>query len=193
MTNVGKWDDWYKNMSSDSPSSFRYADTATYLMAAAFMADVAEVEDWGCGAGGFKRYCRGRYIGIDGSKTPFADKIVDLCAYTSSVDGIVIRHVLEHNYDWEQILVNAVRSFRRKLCIVLFTPFTKGALTEEIAHNRTHGVDVPDLALPQGTIEHHLEGHPFVLYGNLPTQSGYGVEHVYLVWRDPVPLPASLR
>jgi hypothetical protein len=193
MSNLGKWDDWYKNLSPATPSAFRYADTVTYLIAAAFTADMEEVEDWGCGAGGFKRFCRGRYIGIDGSKTPFADKIVDLCAYTSSVDGIVIRHVLEHNYNWTEILKNAMKSFRRKLCVVLFTPFAPPEGTTEITHNREHGVDVPDLALPRALIEEQFAGCEFVLYDNLPTPAGYGVEHVYLVWRNAVPPPASLR
>jgi hypothetical protein len=184
MSNVGKWDKWYEELSGEPPSAFRYADTVTYLMAAAFMADVEEVEDWGCGAGGFKRFCHGRYIGVDGSKTPFADKIVDLETYTSSVDGIVMRHVLEHNYNWEKILKNAVKSFRRKLCLVLFTPFSGPSGTTEITHNREHGVDVPDLALPQALIEEQFAECEFVIYDNLSTATGYGVEHVYLVWRN---------
>jgi hypothetical protein len=34
-----------------------------------------------------------------------------------------LRHVLEHSYDWQKILDNAVASFTKRLCIVLFTPF----------------------------------------------------------------------
>ncbi len=194
MSNVGKWDRWYEGLSPDVPGSFRYAETVTYLMAAAFMVDVEEVEDWGCGAGGFKRFFRGRYIGVDGSATPYADKTADLCNYTSSVDGIVIRHVLEHNYNWISILKNAVLSFHQKLCLVLFTPFAEQ--TTEIAHNLGYGVDVPDLSLPQALIEQQFLEDPtltFVRYLNLPTQAAYGVEHVYFVWRNPVPSVASTR
>jgi len=36
-----------------------------------------------------------KYVGIDDSNTPFSDIKVDLLKYTSNVDGIFIRHVLE--------------------------------------------------------------------------------------------------
>lgn len=181
-SNVGKWDSWYRDLDVADMGAFRYGDTVTYQMAAAFMADVDEVEDWGCGAGGFKRFYRGRYTGVDGSHTPFADRIVDLCTYTSSTEGIVMRHVLEHNEDWRQVLDSAVRSFTRKFFLVLFTPFSD--TTHEIAHNRAHGVDVPDLSFRRSDIEERLAGLRWELIEEIPTDTGYGVEHVYLVWRD---------
>src|SRR5215469_8701814 len=49
-SNLGKWDGWYENLTSQTMSAFRYGDTVTYRMAAAFMVDVAMLEDWGCGA-----------------------------------------------------------------------------------------------------------------------------------------------
>jgi hypothetical protein len=102
--------------------AFRYGDTVTYRMAAAFMVDIEVIEDWRCGAGGFRSFYSGKYIGIDGSRTPFADRIVDLCNYESNVDGILIRQVLEHNYQWSLILDTAVRSFNRRLCLFSFSP-----------------------------------------------------------------------
>jgi hypothetical protein len=75
---MGKWDAWYRHLSPITTGTKLYGDAVTYLMPAAFLADVEEVEDWGCGAGGFRHFCLGRYMGLDGSKTPFADKIVDL-------------------------------------------------------------------------------------------------------------------
>jgi hypothetical protein len=184
MSNVGKWDGWYGGLDPKAPGAFRYGDTVTYLMAAAFFADVSEVEDWGCGAGGFKRFYRGKYIGVDGSKTPFADKIVDLCKYESSVDGVLLRHVLEHNYGWEHVLDGALASFKRKLCLVLFTPFSE--TTKEIAHNRAHGIDVPDLSFSREDIQQRITcvtDARFELFADIPTATGYGVEHVYFVWR----------
>ena len=181
-SNISKWDGWYENVNSEIMSAFRYADTITYRMAAAFMVDVKEVEDWGCGTGGFKRFYRGKYTGIDGSRTPFADKIVDLCNYESNVDGIVIRHVLEHNYQWEKILEAAVRSFTKKLCVILFTPFSD--TTKEIAHNRQHGVDVPDLSFCREDIESKFSALCWELFDNISTPSGYGTEHIYFVWKQ---------
>jgi hypothetical protein len=181
-SNVGKWDAWYKDLTPESMGAFRYGDTVTYRMASAFMVDVGEVEDWGCGAGGFKRFYHGNYIGIDGSKTPFADRIVDLCSYTSRVEGIVMRHVLEHNDRWQQVLDNALRSFTRKFCLILFTPFSEQ--TRQIRHMKEYGVDVPDLSFSRADIEARLEGLRWKLFDNIPTETDYKVEHVYLIWRE---------
>jgi hypothetical protein len=182
-TNVGKWDNVYRNMFLvDNRGPAFYADAVTYLMAAAFLADVEEVEDWGCGGGGFRRFCLSpRYVGLDGSKTPFADKTVDLCTYSSSVDGIMMRHLLEHNYAWDKILASAVKSFRRKFCLILFTPFATE--TKEIAHNRASGIDAPDLSFKRADLEQYFAASNWKLIENIKTQSQYGVEHVYFIWR----------
>jgi hypothetical protein len=90
-----------------------------------------------------------------------------------------MRHVLEHNYEWEKVLSNAVSSFTRKFCLVLFTPF--GEVTKEIAHNLKHGVDVPDISFNPTDIEKHFAGLSWRLQANLKTRTGYKVEHVYYV------------
>ena len=174
---LGKWDRWYKDVKHIG--SFRYGNTVTYQLAADFLADVTEVEDWGCGTGGFKRLYKGKYTGIDGSANPFVDKVVDLQTYRSNVDGIIMRHVLEHNYAWKEVLAGAVSSFRKKFCLVLFTPFTD--TTQEIAHNKKYGVDTPDIAFNKADIEHFFEGLKWRLEDNIKTKTGYGVEHVYYV------------
>jgi hypothetical protein len=179
-SNLGKWDQWYENSDSQAMGAFRYGDTVTYRMAAAFMVDIEVLEDWGCGAGGFKRFYRGKYIGVDGSRTPFADRIVDLCTYESNVDGILIRHVL-HNFQWSLILDAAVRSFNKRLCLILFTPFSD--VTKEIAHNRQHGVDVPDISFCRRDIERKFSGMRWELVQDIATPTGYGIEHVYFVWK----------
>jgi hypothetical protein len=178
---LGKWDGWYQNLTEDDMGAFQYGDTETYRMAADFLSDMEEVEDWGCGAGGFKRFYKGRYIGLDGSHTPFADKVVDLRLYRSKVDGIVMRHVLEHNYDWKDVLSGAVASFTKKMCLILFTPFVPE--THEIAHNLVHGVDVPDIAFRQEDIQELLVDCSWELAANLSTETGYGQEHVYFLTR----------
>ena len=174
---LGKWDDWYKDVKE--MGSFKYGNTVTYELAADFLADMAEVEDWGCGTSGFKRFYKGKYTGIDGSANPFVDKVVDLRDYHSSVDGIMMRHVLEHNYKWDKVLPNAVDSFNKKFCLILFTPFMD--TTREIAHNKKHGVDVPDIAFSRKDIERFFEGLKWRLQDNIRTRTGYRVEHVYYV------------
>jgi hypothetical protein len=178
-SNLGKWDKLYGTLPVSEPAIL-YGDPTTYLIAASFFADVEEVEDWGCGAGGFRYFClSSRYVGLDGSRTPFADKIVDLCKYRSIAQGIVLRHVLEHNYDWQSILSGAVQSFSKKLCLILFTPFSEQ--TKDISSNRI--IDVPDLSFRRDDIERHFDGLTWRLLANLKTNSQYAQEHVYLVWR----------
>ena len=183
MSNVGKWNEWYAGMQPGQENIALYGEALTYRMAAAFLADLEGVEDWGCGKGGFRLFCQNKYKGIDGSETPYADEIADLTTYRSAPEGILLRHVLEHNYDWEKILASAVASFRKKLCLILFTPFAEA--TAEIAHNRHLGVDVPDLSLAATEIERHFDGLRFRLFRDLTTKSQYKVEHVYCIWREP--------
>jgi hypothetical protein len=177
-SNVGKWDNWYRDLSADKDAPL-YGDATTYLMAATFLADVSEVEDWGCGRGGFRHFCLTNYIGVDGSKTPFADKIVDLCAYSSVAEGILIRHILEHNFQWEKILSGALRSFQRKVCLILFTPFASE--TKQIGF--TADVGVPDISFSRNDIEQNFSEVRWKLIRDIKTSSQYGVEHVYLIWR----------
>jgi len=173
---LGKWDGWYKKVKEAGP--FRYGDTITYQLAGEFMKDVAEVEDWGCGTGGFRKFYNGKYTGIDGSANQFVDKIADLREYRSTVDGIVMRHVLEHNYDWELVLRNALASFQKKLCIIIFTPFAERE--KEIAHNKRFGVDVPDIALNKQQIEGAFYGLRWKMESH-KTKTQYGIEHIYYI------------
>jgi hypothetical protein len=188
---TGKWDRWYKGVSKKDIGAFRYGDTETYTMAAKFLADIKEVEDWGCGLGGFKRFYKGKYIGIDGSKTPFTDKVVDLRTYKSNVEGVMMRHVLEHNYDWDNVLTNAVASFNKKMCLILFTPFSPK--THEIAHNLVHGVDVPDISFKRKDIEKHFSEYKWKLVANIPTKHAYRVEHVYFITKKSPSIVGKLR
>lgn len=100
----------------------------TYEPGLAWLLETCEtVEDWGCGMAWGRRYVpAGRYKGIDGSPAAgeFADVICDLRDWRSTPDGIFIRHVLEHNLDWDVILANAMGSFRKRLVLVTFTPFS---------------------------------------------------------------------
>lgn len=180
-SNVGKWDDWYREL-TPAPGAFKYSDTVTYELGSSFLADCRVVEDWGTGAGGFKRF-RPDAIGVDGSNTPHAQKkYVDLVTYVSPCDGVFMRHVLEHNYNWAPILRNALKSATRKLCLVLFTPISESG-TKEIAHNRTHGVDVPDLSLGLNELQGIFREFPLkqVRLEQIESATGYGVEYLIYI------------
>jgi len=181
-----KWNYWYRDLNADDLGSFRYGDTVTYTLGYTYLQDCDKIEDWGCGTGGFKRFFLNgdlhKYIGVDGSKTPFADIKTDLTGYISNVDGIFMRHVLEHNYEWKQILENALKSFKKKMCLVLFTEFSSE--TKEIAHNLKHGVDVPDLSFNKNELIELFEiydiKHELI---TINTATGYNIEHVFYLTR----------
>lgn len=176
---MDKWNEWYKGVSTES--AFRYGDTLTYEKGFDFLKTCGTVEDWGCGTGGFKRFFKNsdvNYVGLDGSDTPFSDRKVDLTSYTSQVDGIFMRHVLEHNYEWKSILMNALRSFGQKMCLVMFTPFSDE--TKEIAHNRGHGVDVPDISFRKEDLTDLFDGIDWSVE-SFQTNTGYGIEHIFFL------------
>ena len=181
--NSGKWNRFYR----DATDTDLYGDELTYQRAADFLADVSEVEDWGCGLGGFRRFCRTDYVGIDGSASPFADRIADLADYRSNADGILIRHVLEHDFRWRKILDNAVASFRSKLCLILFTPLAPR--TSEIAYN--HDYAVPDISFREEDITGRFGGARWTAQRNLRTDTQYGVEHIFYVSKAPEATPET--
>ena len=181
---LGRWESWYSKVGA--LGSIQYGDSVTYNLAAKFMSDVSELEDWGCGTAAFKKFYGGKYIGIDGTNNPFVDKVVDLRNYRSSVDGIMLRHVLEHNYDWKGVLENALLSFKKKLCLVIFTPFVEA--THEIAHNGTSGVDVPDIAFNKQELESFFSDLQWRVETR-DTRTQYKIEHIYYIekrWKKSV-------
>ena len=101
-----------------------YSDSecASYKMAAKFLGD--NVEDWGGGTGWARRYFK-EYRNVDFSGHKNVDEIIDLTEYTSSVDNILIRQVLDAEERWEKIIENAKKSFKKKLCIIVGTPRVK--------------------------------------------------------------------
>ncbi|MGY8654528.1 MAG: methyltransferase domain-containing protein [Verrucomicrobiia bacterium] len=181
---TGMWDTHY----ADTDRNTVYDDPKTADMAAAFLnqPDIVTVEDWGCGYGGFKAHLADHqtYIGVDGSKTQAATKIVDLEKYTSTPDAVHLRHVLEHNPNWEPILVNALKSFQERMVLTLFTPF-KGrtqVLNEYHNYNGT-GITMVDIAFKRSDIVNHLESFNWTSEEGLATDSQYKVEHIFCLTR----------
>jgi hypothetical protein len=170
-TNVGRWDAYHRDR---APAP--YADTVTYELGVRWLQPCAQVEDWGCGLGWARLYFRPeRYRGIDGSQGPAVDEVVDLATYRSQVEGIFMRHVLEHNPDWAKVLDNALASFTKRMALILFTPIVEE--TRQIAWNA--GYEVPDISFaPQDLESRFPEGVDFQVE-DLSTPSLYGVERVY--------------
>lgn len=98
-----------------------YGPPASYVLSAELLDKPGwTVADWGCGACGARQHFKAaKYVGIDESPG-FADVVADLREYRVPSDGVLIRHVLEHNYDWPVILKNALAAALRRLVVVLF-------------------------------------------------------------------------
>ena len=179
MSNIRKWDGWYKNLNPNDKNAFRFGETESYNIAAKFLSDCNTVEDWGVGAGGFLNHCP-HAIGVDGSDTPFATKkFIDLCDYETKCEGIHMRHVLEHNYEWNKILENAMKSATKKVCITFFIPLNETE-TIELAHNLPHGVDVPDLSISRDEFDTIVAKYKpeSIDVDVLETRTGYDIEIV---------------
>jgi hypothetical protein len=179
---MNKWNEWYKDLSMTDIGSFKYGETITYELGYNYLKDCKKIEDWGCGTGGFKRFIKPEdnieYVGIDGSITPFLDIKADLSSYSSNVEGIFMRHILEHNYDWDKILHNACQSFTKKMCLILFTPYSDE--TKEIAHNLIHGVDVPDISFCKNDLISIFEKNNInYTTETYHTSTGYHIEHIF--------------
>lgn len=169
---LGLWD-----YSKATPDQKYGGDDITYQKAMDFLSDCPIVEDWGCGFGYAKRFCKTTYRGIDGSKGPQTDVVADLREYKSEADGILLRHVLEHNHDWKKVLDNAIASFKKRLVIILFTPLA--AKTKQIATNWS---DIPDISFRKDDILEPLKGFT-VKEEVLRTKTQYGIEFIFYVSR----------
>ena len=178
MTNVGKWTAWYQGLEEPWP----YGETTSYEIGAAWLADCALTEDWGCGAGWLRTVLPSdRYRGLDGTASPFCDAVVDLVTYRSTVPGVFMRHVLEHNYGWAQILDNALASFTERMALILFTP--ERPVTEEIAFRPDVGV--PDIAFRLADLTDRFPLDVTYAVHRIPSSTQYGAETILLLERHP--------
>jgi len=169
-SNVGLWDHHYD---TDVPG--RYADDTTYKAAAQWLSGLA-VEDWGCGFATFSEFHDGPYVGVDGSGK-WCDVRDDLATRQSATPGLLLRHVLDHNYQWQSVLDNAVASFLTRMAIVLFTP-----LQDETRVLNVHQFGVPNIGFKLSDVTDRLVGCDFEIE-HFQTDSEFGVETLIKVWR----------
>jgi hypothetical protein len=164
----GKWDKFYEG----ATESRSYGDSMTYILGAEFLRGL-HVEDWGCGLGWFKQFHQGEYVGVDGSHSKFAQVIADLTDVASETDGLFMRHVLEHNHEWKKVLRNALQSFKKRMVLVTFTPFS----------DETHCIQesvpgIPDYSFRKEDLLELIE--PYLQREEaLRTKTQYGIEHVF--------------
>ena len=85
-----------------------------------------------------------------------------------------MRHVLEHNYEWEKILRNACQSFTERFVLILFTPFV--VHTDVFERGFHKGMRVPDLSFKKETITDILDEYnlTYKLEKISPSSTQYG-------------------
>lgn len=139
--NVGAWDRHHGDLATPR----LYGDRASYGRVASLVRDCDTVADWGCGGGGLRGFLHPAqvYVGVDGSRSPYADVRADLRHYRCVADAVVLRHVLEHNDEWQLVLDNALASATRRLVIALFTPLVSET---RVMFREPDHADVPVIA-----------------------------------------------
>lgn len=169
VSNLNRWAPWYAT--ADEQRGYADGDQSSYLAAAEWLKGLP-TEDWGCGYAWFRHLHDGPYIGIDGTPSRWSDLVVDLADYRSSTPGLLLRHVLEHDHRWAEILDNAVASFTQRMCIILFTPVAEQ--THVIAEN-VGGLGVPDISFRLSDITDRLHAYEWSVE-HLATGAAYGTE-----------------
>lgn len=181
---LSAWDKLWKGRSKDEKD-------ISLLRVVDFINDDEEVktlEDWGCGICICQKYFRPdiSYTGVDGTKVLETVKVADLNEYKSKVDAIFMRHVLEHNPNWRQMLQNLLDSFTRKAIIMVFTPFSKEAHDTSVpsgyvgVNNKGEKVSVPDINMVRSDFEEILKKNN-VSYAvkEMNTKTVYGMDTVF--------------
>jgi len=184
-TNKGKWRPWYQLLNEgDDPQP--YGDDTSYQILADWVADCDLVEDWGCGKGYMRNFIAAdRYIGIDGTASPFVDVIADLADLADDPnpdgqpEGVVMRHVIEHDLGWERILTNVSQAFLRRCAIAVFTPMA--AETTVIAFNSEIGI--PDISFNPADITRPFAGCT-IATRRIESKTQYGEETIFLIERN---------
>jgi hypothetical protein len=110
--------------------------------------------------------------------------VADLADYTSTTDGLVLRHVLEHDRRWPLILRNALASFRRRMVLVVSTPFVRA--TAESRRESAPDSDAKPIQIHfcRRDLVAEFDGIPFRLEENVATDSPYGREHIFYLCKD---------
>ena len=157
----------------------------TFKRGAKYLSGVGRIEDWGCGTAYFKRFVPvGCYWGIDHDPSADRDQAADLASYTSTTDGLFLRHVLEHELRWRSVLHNALASFRRRMVLVVYTPFVRATAEHHRVERPAGSTSFPEIHFCRGELVRELRGVSFRLEENIPTDSPFGREHVFYLCKD---------
>ena len=181
VSTAAYWDSGYAQWQVPVP----YGSEHTYHEAMCWLLETCRsIEDWGAGPAWARRWLPAE--GVDYLPIDFAEHAIrpgwshvqaDLASYVSTrPDGILIRHVLEHNDGWAAILANALGSFRKRMALVTFTPLVpKTYAAAPDSPGRDWHFAVEDLTGPMGDM--------LVRHYGMTTKTTFGGENVFLLER----------
>lgn len=176
--------DLYKGVVS--PTRYGNDDTS-YIRAGLYLSGPGLVEDWGCGTTYARRFIGAPYRGIDGCMSKFADEQVDLATYRSDVPKILMRHALEHNWDWRDVLANMLDSFTDRACLILFLrPGEKD--TNVSGPDLSDTAEWPGLSLCEADLDAILAEHPEITVWSEDLETAtapQNFERVYFLVKTP--------
>lgn len=150
-----------------------YGDDTTYELGAAWLRGL-HVADWGAGWGRFAELFDGPVTSIDGTESPKIAYVADLQTYVKGSHGIFLRHVLEHNEGWEQILTNALVSCKMRLFLAVYTPDSD---TDELIREYADGIHIR--RLPTHRITQIMAEYGYVTTYTVESGTEYGQERVW--------------
>jgi hypothetical protein len=175
------WDGGYAQW----PAPVPYGSEETYAECVGWLAQVCRsIEDWGAGPAWARRFVPEgvSYLPVDFSaqacRPGWSQVCADLATYRSTKpDGILMRHVLEHDPAWRAVLDNALDSFGKRMCVVVHTPLAEGATValEGGPPGWSFSFAREDLTVMMGGLlvdDHHVV-----------SQTAFGGEHVFMLER----------
>lgn len=164
------------------PQGKTYGNTASYEAAETHLTGL-HVGDFGCGTTAFRNYHTGPYTGIDGSPG-HADIIADLTTYQGDYEGVLLRHVADHNPDhWRQIIANAIASASIRCVIVTF--IADMDQTKVIAWSKPDPEGrwprgIPNVGFSTADIAAELTGYEYTTY-QLPATGKLAQERLWVI------------
>jgi hypothetical protein len=175
---IGRWAPLYEGM-TERRAYGTYSPT--YQAAAEWLTPCVSVEDWGAGGGWFAKFLhQGQlYTAVDGTANPYADVVADLTSYrpVTKPEGILLRHVAEHNLQWRAIIDNLLASFTKRAVVVVYTPFTDEP-THDLGDD-TSGLRVPTISFNYDEFFDALQPIHRVWEYHGPECGHYGTETVF--------------
>lgn len=172
-------------MYTGASSPFNYPGSNTsYELAGKFLAGDDLVEEWGCATTFGKQFIPAPYRGVDGASSQFVDVVADLSDYRSDVPKALMRYVLEHNWNWRQILGNFLDSFQQKAVLVLFIPPGEHDINRSFEHRVGHPSTPPGLQLDEDSLFHMLSRRGLAVVDDFDMTNDtppFGYEHMFFL------------